>query len=527
MSRRATLALALVTAGCASAGLAGPPVDGTSIDQRLRTPPFDQMHVGVLAVDLQSGDTVYEHEAHRKFIPASNQKILVTAAALSLLGPDFRFRTEAWLEGRAAGVEGQGSEDLVIVASGDPSFSSRYWSSGTEALDAIADSVRAAGIARIAGSAIVDVSAWDSTTVGPTWEVEDMLYTYGSTGGAFAVDDGEIEIVVTAGAAIGAPAQVTWVPQGTDDFVLSRVTTVAADSSTRVRPHYLPESRRLALDGVVAAGTVDTVSFAIRDPVRQAVAALARAFGREGIEVADGWDIRWDRAEGDACAAVPWADTTTESTAAAGTLAAAGSVEGDGSADPAEAGLSTSDCTPARRLFAMESPPLGDLVAGILEPSQNWMTEQLVHALGERFGTEGSWEEGMGVVVDYLVDEVGVTASDLAVRDGSGRSAYNLVTPRALVLVLEAMRAGPHGDRYRDAMAEPGEKESTLEDRMLDLDGQVFAKTGSISNVNSLSGYLVRRDGREIAFSILTNGSGVSASRVRGAIDEIVRTLAR
>ena len=129
--------------------------------------------------------------------------------------------------------------------------------------------------------------------------------------------------------------------------------------------------------------------------------------------------------------------------------------------------------------------------------------------------------------VDFLVDDLAVTPSDLAVRDGSGRSAYNLVTPRALVAVLAAMRSGPLGDTYRLAMAEPGEEDSTLEDRLLDLEGRLFAKTGSISNVNSLSGYLVRRDGREIVFSILTNGSGLPASRVRRAIDEIVRALAR
>jgi D-alanyl-D-alanine carboxypeptidase/D-alanyl-D-alanine-endopeptidase (penicillin-binding protein 4) len=89
------------------------------------------------------------------------------------------------------------------------------------------------------------------------------------------------------------------------------------------------------------------------------------------------------------------------------------------------------------------------------------------------------------------------------------------------------MHDGPFAAEYRAALAQPGEEDSTLERRLPELEGRVFAKTGTISNVNSLSGYLVRDDGREVIFSILTNGSGLPSSRVRAAIDDVVRGLAR
>jgi D-alanyl-D-alanine carboxypeptidase/D-alanyl-D-alanine-endopeptidase (penicillin-binding protein 4) len=154
------------------------------------------------------------------------------------------------------------------------------------------------------------------------------------------------------------------------------------------------------------------------------------------------------------------------------------------------------------------------------------MTEQLVRTLGAERGAEGSWEEGFRVEQEFFTGVVGVDSLDLRYRDGSGLSAYNLVTPRALVQILRYMRTTEHGPLYRSAMAEPGE-EGTLRRRLPELEGQVFAKTGTITWVNSLSGYLVTNRGLELIFSILSNGSGLSSALVRRGIDEIVGAAAR
>jgi D-alanyl-D-alanine carboxypeptidase/D-alanyl-D-alanine-endopeptidase (penicillin-binding protein 4) len=523
--RLAGLATMLTLTGCATLGVGGPRVDRGAIDRIVEAPPIDQIHMGILAVDAETGRTLYSRNAHRKFVPASNQKILVTATALSLLGPDHRFRTAIRSQGVRHGSVLDG--DIELVASGDPSWSGRYWESGTAALRALADSLRASGITYVAGSGVVDVSAWDSTTIGPTWEFEDLRYAYGSTGGAFAIDEGEIRAIVTSGPTVGAPASISWSPAGTRDFVSSAVETVPADSATRVRPHYLPESRRLTLQGTITLGSTDTLRFAARDPVRQAVAVFATAVEEAGVEVEGGWSIRWERPDEAPESSAPCPLAVTRRQTSGGGLegsadGAVPSVEGD--AEPSRC----SGATPGSvTLATIQSPPVIELVAGVLEPSQNWMTEQVVRALGARYGHEGSWSEGVGVVEAYLVNEVGVDSLDIVPRDGSGLSAYNLVTPRAVVRILQDMRAGPHAEAYRTAMAEPGEEGSTLERRLPELQGRVFAKTGTISNVNSLSGYLVRDDGREIIFSILTNGSGLPSSRVRAAIDDVVRSLAR
>jgi D-alanyl-D-alanine carboxypeptidase/D-alanyl-D-alanine-endopeptidase (penicillin-binding protein 4) len=492
LGKIAGLALLLALPGCATLGGASDPgVDRSAVEAIVDAPPLDRAHVGILAIDARTGRVLYERDAQRRFVPASGQKILVTAAAWSRLGGDHRFRTEVWAAGALS--DGTLDGDLVVIGSGDPSFSHRYWDSGTAALAALADSIVAAGVRRVTGALLIDVSAWDSTSVAPTREVDDLVFGYGATGGAFAIDEGELDVVVTAGPWVGTPAQVDWSPKSDESFVVSRVGTAAPGGARRVAARYWPESRRIELGGAVEVGTVDTISVAQRDPVRIAAAVFSRALAHAGVTVEQGWAVRWTVGE------------------AIGSTCLAGAVR---------------TCPRARIVTAMESPPVSDLARVVLEPSQNWVAEQLLLALGAELGERGSWPEGLRELNDFL-REVGVDSLDVSARDGSGLSAYNLVTPRAVARVLQHMATHPDAAEYRAAMAEPGEVDSTLEERLEGMEGRVFAKTGTISNVNSLSGHLVRENGQEVIFAILANASGLDAAIVEDAIDDIVRVLAR
>ncbi|HZD79054.1 MAG TPA: D-alanyl-D-alanine carboxypeptidase/D-alanyl-D-alanine-endopeptidase, partial [Actinomycetota bacterium] len=477
---------------CATARGGAPP-PGEAIARVLAAAPLDQVHWGLLAVDAASGRILQERASARKFVPASNMKLLVTTAALERLGPDYRFRTALW----AAGTMEDGGVldgDLVLAASGDPTLSERFWPSDEAPLEALADSLLAHGIRVVRGGLVVDASAWDSTTVAGTWMVGNLPGRSSATGGAFAVAEGEASIVVKGGAVPGEPASVTWTPLGEPDFVESRAETVSPDSAGDLDVAYLPESRRLVVTGRVPADSTEVARVSVRDPVRQAAAALHRTLEERGVTVAGGWSVAWDEDEpvGGGCRS--------------------GGV-------PA--------CAGAREVAALEAPPLLEVVEGILEPSQNWMTEQLVRTLGISDSTRAGWRPGLRAVEDFMVQTVGVDSLDLSLRDGSGLSAYNLVTPRALVRLLRWVREQDWGAGYRTAMAEPGEEDSTLESRFPELQGRLYAKTGTISNVNSLTGYLVADSGREIVFSLLSNGSGLPSGTVRAGMDEVVRILAR
>ena len=472
------------------------------IDQIITTPPLDQVNWGIRIVDPARGQILYSRHAQLKFVPASNMKILSTATALSVLGPDYRYRTGLLGVGNLSDGGTVLDGDLLLRASGDPTLSERFYPSAEAPLDSLAEGLRASGIRTVTGALVVDVSAWDSTTVPGSWMVQNLSGTSGATGGAFSIAEGVLSVEVTAGHEEGAPVEARWWPSLEDESITVDFITALPDSSAPGRSvEYLPESRHLRILGRIDPGEVDTIRIAQRDPVRLASAALLKALERKGIQVLGGVKIAWDRGE---------------------SVGPGNCVTGP-SANPDE----MADCPDATFLTGLTSPSMAEIVKSILEPSQNWMTEQLVKTLGSERGEEGSWREGFEVEREFLSDEVGVDSLDVFYQDGSGLSAYNLVTPRAIVRILEYMGASPNAGAFRDALASPGEDPSTLRRRLLSLEGRVFAKTGTINHVNSLSGYLITASGRELIFSILTNGSGLSSGVVRAGIDQVLQVVAR
>jgi D-alanyl-D-alanine carboxypeptidase/D-alanyl-D-alanine-endopeptidase (penicillin-binding protein 4) len=488
------LAFAVVFAGCASFGPGTGSVLREQIDAVILEPPLDQVNWGIRIVDPERGQILYSRHPHLKFVPASNMKILSAAAALQLLGPDFRYETSLLAVGPTSPGGDTLRGDLLLQASGDPTFSERFYPSAMAPLDSLAEGLWASGIRTVEGTLVVDVSAWDSTSVPGTWEVDDLTAAFASTGGAFAIAEGTQTLEITGARQAGMPASARWWPHLSEDFIDVAYLTVTPDTSRPDRHvGYLPESRRLQVSGAIHVAEVDTIRFSQRDPVRIASRALLHALERKGITVDGGVRVAWDEGED----------------MGPGTCATGG------------------ECSAGRLVAKLESPRMAEIVQGLLEPSQNWITEQVVRTLGAELGEKGSWDEGFRVEREFFVDDVGVDSLDIVLRDGSGISAKSLVTPRALIRILDYMRDSPNAGIWRNALASPGEEESTLRSRLTSLESRVFAKTGTITHVNSLSGYLFTDSGRELIFSILTNGSGLPSRSVRRGIDRILEITAR
>ena len=472
----ALLGLALVVPLPASAQIAA------EIDALFDAPPFDGMHAGALVVDVETGETIYGRNASKRFVPASNQKLLTTIAALQRLGPDFRFRTHIAADGPVS-PGGILVGDLVVLGSGDPTLSARYYDSSESPLVELAVQLQDQGLRRVRGDLVIDAVAWDSTRIEATWMWGDLPFGFAAAAGPFVIAEGMAEVTARAGEP-GTPVSIRWQPIGDPERFISSARSVAASDSANLESRLRDDAPGVEVTGTLEAFTTETLELNVQEPDAEAAAAFLRILGDHGIDV-DG-SVRIRRAA-DAC------DTPCETPAVLATLV---------------------------------SPPLIEIVRGVLEPSQNWMAEQLIRYLGVADGGIAGWPDGTRATRRILQSDFGLDSLDMTIRDGSGLSAYNLITPQALVDMLRQVHRRPWAAAFARALAEPGEDDSTLSRRLDGLEGRVFAKTGTITHVNSLSGYVDTPSGRRLAFALLTNASGLRSSQVRGLLDRVVRRLA-
>lgn len=454
------------------------------LDSVLVTPPLDRAHWGVAVVDLETGEPVLRHDSHRLFIAASTMKLVTAAAALDLLGPDYRFETV--VEARIDGAGRAGT--LRVTGGGDPSLGSPFHDDPLAPLDSLADSLAAAGLRAVTGSLVIDQSRFDSVLVHPTWESFDLDWYYAAPVAPFAVMEAAFEVVVTPGAA-GEPARVT-VPHGGELVAMdARIRTVTGSADWDDQLRRPPDRDSLVLRGTIGAGAgPDTSWIAQTDPGRTAGRAFRRALERRGVAVDGPVEVRY----------------------------------GPGGR-PQDARAQTDGRTIR---VAWRSPPLDAIIRVALEQSDNWVTEQVLKTLAATLrGGRGDWSGGTDLVERYLVERVGIERNAVYMRDASGLTPQGLLSPDAVVALLRYADRRPWGGAFRSALASPGEPESTLEDRLLEHAGRVEAKTGTLRHVNALSGFVRTLDGRELAFSILSNGSGQPSWRIQAALDRIVNSI--
>jgi len=176
-------------------------------------------------------------------------------------------------------------------------------------------------------------------------------------------------------------------------------------------------------------------------------------------------------------------------------------------------------------LASYQSKPLVEDVRVINKVSQNLHAEILLRLLGREKGTAGTVEGGLEVLRGFL-NQAGVPNDQYVFYDGSGLSRQNLVTPHAVVQLLRYAALQPWGASFRDTLPVSG-IDGSLSDRFksLDLQGRIYAKTGALGGVKSLSGYVTTKHGEQFAFSILTNNFNLPTKRVTDAIDSVVEAV--
>ena len=472
---------ALFIALAASAGAATLP---QKIDAVLATTPAARASFwGIQVVDLRTGRVLYKWNQDHFFVPASNTKLFTTALALSRLGPDYTFQTRV-VAPASPDAAGRIVGDLRLVGGGDPNLSGRPipyqrnapFGDALTAIDDLAAQIAGRGVRRISGDIIGDDSWYAWEPYAPGWGIEDPKSDDGPPVSALTINDNTFTLRIEPGEHDGDLAILTLTPAIEYYALDNRIRTVSAGGERRLRFDRIPGSLEGRLTGSIPLHDrpVETL-LAIDDPARYAAMALRMALESRGIVV-----------EGEAV-----------SRHASG-------------ADAPEIEL-------ARRVSA----PLIEDLRITDKVSQNLHAELALRAVGRARRNAGTVQAGLEELQAFL-EEIGLPSEEYFFRDGSGLARLNLVTPAAVVRLLRYMYDSPLREHWMSLLPVGGE-DGTLATRFANSPaaGRVHAKTGSLSHVSALSGYIERAGGSRLAFSMLVNNYRAPTAEVRGVMDRI------
>ena len=439
-------------------------------------------------------ETLYARNRQLLLTPASTMKVVTLAAAAERLGWDHRFETTLWAAGeiRRGTIEG----DLVVRGTGDPTINAP----GTENLFARwAAELRARGITRIAGRIVGDDDVFDggkrgedATGLGAGWAWDDLALAFAAPAGALQQHENVVDVAVSPADRPGSPARIEIRAPGITPGLASGVTLInqavtrASGGETDIRLSRRPDGEALIVTGEIPLGAPPVVrTGAISNPTLFFVQGLRTALRQAGVEV-DGEAIDIDQF------------------------------------DPA---VKQTLRQRLRPLIRHESEPLSTVAVGLMKRSQNLYAESLLQHLGAVAG--GTGDAGPAAAAAVL-QEWGIGGSQAIIADGSGLSRYNALSAAGLLGVLARIWRDPsHRERFVGTLPVAG-RDGTLRSRMVGsaAEGVVRAKTGSMTRVRALAGYVAPAEGEPIAFAILANNYTVPSEEVTRAIDDAVVAIA-
>jgi len=464
---------------------------------------------GIEVISLSTGQVLFSQNADKLFTPASNTKLFTTAAALSLIGPDYKFRTSVETNG-LLDKHGRLSCDLLLVGRGDPNLSGRELpydlrtqrnDHPIKVLEDLADSLVQKGVRYVDGDLVADDSFFAFERYGEGWSQDDLVWGDGAPVSALTINDNVVFVNILPADRSGERAFVTVVPFADYYHIDNRIMTTPAGTARRIFFNREPGSTALTLWGEMPIDDKGAnEALAIEDPAAFAGELFRSLLEKRGITVYGRERTRHTELAG----------LSTFSVTA--TAEARG---GDGDAPRLQSNQ-------AMVLATFESKPLLEDIRVINKVSQNLHAEILLRLLGREKGNAATIDSGLEVLRGFLT-KAGLPADQYVFYDGSGLSRQNLVTPHAVVALLQYAFEQPWGAGFRETLPVAG-VDGSLADRFKGTiaQGRVYGKTGSLGGVKTLSGYLTTNRGDKIAYAILTNNFNVPAKKVTDAIDDII-----
>ncbi|WP_278408764.1 D-alanyl-D-alanine carboxypeptidase/D-alanyl-D-alanine endopeptidase [Pseudomonas rhodesiae] len=469
------LCLSVFMGGCASVSPTSTPA---ILDHLMADPAFNGATVSLMVRDARSGSTLYQHNPRTRLVPASNLKLLTTAAAMDVLGPQYRFSTQVLSTGSRQGERLAGN--LYVRGLGDPTVQFADY-------QALAAQLASDGVREVQGDLVFDDTWFDAERLGVDWAQDDESTYYGAQISALTVspntdfDAGTLIVTAKAPVAVGQPVSVTVSP-ATDYVQLSnRAISGPGNTYGITRQH---GTNLLQLSGALAPGKQSRQWVSVWEPTQLVANLFEQALAQQGIKVQGRRVI--------------------------------------GGATPATAAL----------LAEHQSAPLQELITPLLKLSNNNMSEALLKAMGRKTANAGSAAAGVAAVAGFMTRQ-GLDPASLSQVDGSGLSRRNLVSSLTFTELLLASARQPWFDAWYNALPIAGNADrmvgGSLRYRLRGTAAQnnLHAKTGSMAGVSSLSGYITDADGRRLVFSMVSNNYLGNAAPVRAVENRVAQALAQ
>ena len=456
---------------------------------------------GILVVDRETGETLYELNPDKFFTPASNAKIITSSLAFATLGPDYRFRTTLETTGKIDAT-GKLTGDLVLVGRGDPNLSNRVFPYAgkverdgpvEKVLYEMADAAIAKGVKEIDGNIVADDSFYPYDPYPAGWNVGDLFFTYGAPVSAICFNDNSFEVEVSPGANVGDPAVIAVQPSAALGTFTQTIVTSPASDKPNFSVTRQPGTNFIYLRGVIPQGHASVkLDLAMSDSTAITAQALKQVFEARGVKV-------------------------TGTPAVHHALPPEIYNDQDVVLGPAP----TPPSPDTQVLAEHQSPTLLETARLTNKVSQNLHAELLLRAVAYAKTGFGVTDAGIWTEKDFLAS-IGVADGDVTFEDGSGLSGNDLVTPRALVQVLRYDAQQSWGEDYISTFPVAG-VDGTLETRMKKTmaEGLISAKTGSLSHVRSMSGFATTLRGEKLVFSIFGNNNNQPGHDAQNVIDAI------
>ncbi|MBX7170585.1 MAG: D-alanyl-D-alanine carboxypeptidase/D-alanyl-D-alanine-endopeptidase [Pyrinomonadaceae bacterium] len=468
----------------------------------LSRPELKRGMVGVKIVSLDTGKVIFEENAEKYLMPASNMKSYTISTAMEKLTPNFKIATSVYA-GAMPDASGVVKGDLTVYGRGDVSMAFAFArpdlapnpvltnADYLKVLEPLANKIVQAGVKRIEGNLVGDESYFNGDALPPGWEWDDLQWYYGAEVSALPVLDNAVDLSVKPGS-LNSPCAVQILPLNTIFTIVNRCVT--SNSSVKRDLQVVKKLDRNILE-IIGTMPVNDRGFngsvAVTRPAQLFIDMLRQLLQQKGVTIT-GQNRVVDAKE--------------------------------------KAQMAVASTVPPVEITKLESPPFSLIAAKTMKPSQNMYTETILRILGEQVGDKTdpkltSDARGLAVVKNFLA-QVGIAPDAVIQHDGSGLSRHDLITVASNIQIYNFMAHSPNAQAWRDSLT-IGAVDGTLQRRFVGTAAANNArgKTGTIDQVSALTGYVTTAAGEQLIFSVIVNGVNTGSIRT-ATMDEIVVALA-